>query len=249
MIRGLFLTLLLIIALLIGAVVFTPLEFVLKHAGANQSGAGWASVEGNILKGRINGFYVRTQPVGDVRLELRPMSLLSGKATYDVTWSGVGGRGSGTVTASSGALELSEVRGQQLVQAIEGLAPQVRALGGEIRLSGGEARITREGCERGAGEVSTDTLGLAAAQYGKAFGELSGPISCVEGMFVVNMDGTGENGDRVTIAASASPLGATSFAATVTTMDSDLVFLLPRLGFERSGSDWQYINNSDGRVQ
>ncbi|MEM1036040.1 MAG: type II secretion system protein N [Pseudomonadota bacterium] len=249
MIRGFFLTLVLIVVALLGAVFFTPLEYVLKQAGVNQTGAGWASVEGNVLKGRINGFYVGTQPVGDVRLDLRPMSLLSGRATYDVNWSGVGGRGSGVVSASSNTLELSDVRGQQLVQSIEGLAAPVRAIGGEIRLSGGEARLTRQGCESGAGTLSTDTLSLALAQYGKNFGELSGPISCVDGMVVVNLDGTGEDNDRVTISASASLLGETSFAATVTTVDRELIFLLPRLGFERRGSDWQYINNSDGVVQ
>lgn len=249
MIRGIFLGLIFLIALILAAVFLTPLDFVLKQTGLNQAGVGWANVEGNILKGRINGLYVQSQPIGDVRLTLRPMSLLSGKATYDITWSGLGGRGSGTVSASSSALELSDVRGQQSVQALEGLAPPVRAIGGNIRLTGGAATLTRAGCEYGAGELSTDTLSRAAQQYGKTFNDLSGPISCVDGMVVVNMDGTGDMGDRITIAASATPTGSTSFAATVTTSDRDLTFLLPRLGFERRGDDWQYINNSDGVVR
>lgn len=246
MIKGIFLTIVFLIVLVLGAVFFTPLEFVLKQAGLDRTGAGWASVEGNILEGRVNGFYVQTQPVGDVRLKLNPMSLLSGKATYDVTWAGAGGRGSATASLSSSQLKLSDVRGQQMVQSIEGLAPPVRAIGGEVRLAAGSATLTRAGCEEAAGTLTTDTLSLAALQYGKSFGELSGPISCVDGAFIVNLDGNAENGDRVTIAASASPLGSTTFAATVTTMDSDLVFVLPRLGFERQGNDWQYINNSDG---
>lgn len=246
MIKGIFLTIVFLVILVLGAVFFTPLEYVLKQAGMDRTGAGWASVEGNIVEGRINGFFIQSQPIGDVRLKLKPMSLLSGKATYEVTWSGAGGRGSGLASLSSDQLDLTDVRAQQMVQSIEGLAPPVRAIGGEVRLAAGRATLTRAGCEAAGGTLSTDTLALAALQYGKSFGELSGPISCLDGAFIVNLDGRAENDDRVTIAASASPLGATTFAATVTTMDSDLVFVLPRLGFERNGDDWQYIDNSDG---
>ncbi|MEM1391676.1 MAG: type II secretion system protein N [Pseudomonadota bacterium] len=249
MIRGILFLILFCIVVLIGGLFMTPLGYVLKQTGADRAGAGWASVEGNVFRGRINGLYVGTQPIGDVRMSLRPLSLLSGKATYDVTWSGVGGRGSGTLAASTNAIEFRDVRAQQMVQAIEGLAPAVRAVGGEVRLRDGEGRVTRAGCERASGFISTDALALAATQYGKRFGDLGGPISCLEGSIVVNLDGTGPDGDRVTIAASATPLGETSFAATVTTQDSDLGFLLPRLGFERRGNDWQYINNSDGVVR
>ncbi|MEM7493248.1 MAG: type II secretion system protein N [Pseudomonadota bacterium] len=249
MIRWIFYLILFCLVVLVGATLLTPLGFVLKQSGVDRSGAGWASAEGSIVQGRINGLYVGTQPIGDVRMTLRPLSLLSGKATYDVTWSGPGGRGSGLLSASRNALELSDVRAQQRVQAIEGLAPAVRAVGGEVRLRDGAAKVTRAGCERASGDISTDTLSLAAKQYGKQFGELSGPISCLEGAFVVNLDGTGPDGDRVTVAASATPLGQTSFAATVTTSDSEISFLLPRLGFERRGDDWQYINNSDGVVR
>lgn len=244
MIKGFFLTLLFLIVLAASAVVFTPLEFVLKQAGLDRTGAGWASVEGNILEGRINGFYVQTQPVGDVRLKLKLRSLLSGKATYEVTWSGAGGRGSGLASLSSSKLELSDVRGQHSVQAIEGLAAPVRSIGGEVRLGDGSAVLTRSGCEAAGGTLSTDTLALAAIQYGKSFGELSGPLSCNDGVLYVNLDGAAENGDRVAIVASASPLGGTEFTATVTTIDSDLVFVLPRMGFERVGNDWQYVNTS-----
>jgi len=247
MIKGILLTLALIVSVIAGAVIFTPLEYVLKQAGLERTGAGWANVEGNILEGRISGFYLQNQPVGDVRLKLKPRSLLSGQAAYEISWSGAGGRGSGLAAISSKAITLSNIRGQHMVQAIEGLAPQVRAIGGEIRLADGSATLTRQGCEDAGGTLSTDTLSRAATQYGKTFGDLSGPVSCLEGAFVVNLEGRAQNGDRVTIAASASPLGQSSFAATVTTNDSDLLFVLPRIGFVRSGNDWQYINNSDGR--
>lgn len=247
MIKGILLTLVLIFTVIFGAVIFTPLEFVLKKAGLDQTGVGWANVEGNILEGRISGFFVQNQPVGDVRLKLQPGSLLSGRAAYEISWSGAGGRGSGLAAISSKAVFLSDIRGQHMVQAIEGLAPQVRAIGGEVRLADGGARLTRKGCEDAGGTLSTDALSRAATQYGKTFGDLSGPVSCREGALEVNLEGRAQNGDSVTIAAWASPLGKSSFAATVTTKDADLLFVLPRIGFVRSGEDWQYINNSDGR--
>ena len=249
MIKGLFFTIIFLLIAAIAAAFFTPLEFVLKQAGVNRAGVGWASAEGNILQGRINGFFVQSQSVGDVKLKLRPASLLSGRATYDVTWSGAGGRGAGEVSLSSGTVSYENLRAQQQVRSIEGLAPAVRAIGGEVRLADGAGRVTRQGCEEASGTVSSDTLRLAAGQYGKDFGEVSGPISCVEGAFVLTLAGRSPStSDRVTVSASASLLGQTSFVATVETADRDLTFILPQIGFERRGNEWEYRHSANAGV-
>ena len=66
-----------VFVLLIGLAAFTPLGFVLGQSGIGGLGVGWAKTDGTLMKGRISGLYAGTQPIGDVSLELRPLSLLT----------------------------------------------------------------------------------------------------------------------------------------------------------------------------
>ena len=243
--RRLLLLILFILVLLGSAIAFTPLGFVLNQSGIAGLGVGWAKADGTLLKGRVSGFYVGTQPIGDVALELRPLSLLTLQPTYDVQWGGAGGRGTAILTLSRQAMTGKEVRLQQEIGALEGLAPAVRAMGGSLRLNSGSFRITREGCESASGTLTTDTLSSLAAQYGRQFGNVSGPISCEQGAFVIQMTGESDSSDRVTIDANASLLGTGSFSTTVDTQDAQIIVALTQVGFVRENGQFVYRRASN----
>lgn len=238
--RKLLLLIVFIVVLIGSLLAFTPLGFVLNQSGIGSLGAGWAKADGTLMKGRISGFYVDTQPVGDVSLSLRPLSLLSFQPTYDVQWGGAGGRGTGVLTLSRSALVGKELRMQQELGAIEGLSAPVRAMGGSLRLRDGAFRVTQTGCESSSGTLSTNTLSTLAAQYGRQFGEISGPISCDEGAFVLDMGGTSNANERVEIKARAFMVGQGSFSTEVETQDTQIIIALTQIGFERENGRFVY---------
>lgn len=237
--RRLLLLILFIFMLLCGLVAFMPLGFVLNQSGAGNF-VGWAKVDGTLMKGRVSGLYTGTQPIGDIDLELRPLSLLTLRPTYDVQWGGAGGRGTGILTLSRSALIGRDLRLQQELGALEGLSPPVRAMGGSLRLSDGAFRITPGGCESASGTLSTNTLTTLAAQYGRQFGQISGPISCNDGAFVIDLEGVADNGDRVEIDASANFAGYGEFTTQVETQDAQIVIALTQVGFQRENGRFVY---------
>lgn len=206
--RKFLLLLLFLAALIVAAVAFTPLGFVLSQSGLDRAGVGWAKVDGSVSNGRISGFYIQNQPVGDVKLKLRPMSLLSLSPTYDVQWGGAGGRGTGVVKLTRSTVDASELRAQQNISSIESLVPPVRAIGGSIRISDGAVKVTQSGCEFASGQISTDALTRVAEQYGKTVSVLEGPLSCDAGRFLLEMTGQSDAADKVLINAEPSKLAS-----------------------------------------
>ncbi|MEM1147575.1 MAG: type II secretion system protein N [Pseudomonadota bacterium] len=244
--RRLFLLVMFLAALVFSLFAFTPLGFVLNQSGIGGLGVGWAKADGTLIKGRISGLYVGTrpergsQPIGDVSLELQPLSLLSFRPTYRVQWSGAGGQGTARLTLSRNALRASEVRMRQEIGAVEGLAPAVRAMGGQLDVSDGSFTLTQTGCETASGQLSTNSLATLAAQYGRQFGVVSGPISCDQGAFILSMQGESDAADRVQIDARAALTGQGDFTTRVQTQDAQIIIALTQIGFSRENGEFVY---------
>lgn len=242
--------LIIFIAFLIGALIsYTPLGFVLNQSGAGAAGIGWAKVDGTIAKGRISGLYIDTQPLGDVNLKLRPLSLLSLRPSYDIQWGGAAGRGTGILTLARGALIGEEIRMQQEIGALESLSPPVRAMGGSLRVAGGSFRLSQTGCDQASGTLSTDTLSTLAAQYGRQFGQISGPISCDTGAFVIDMEGRSDAGDQVEIDARAALTGQGEFTTRISTQDTQIIIALTQIGFVRENGQFVYRQSRSAGIQ
>ncbi|MEM9505232.1 MAG: type II secretion system protein N [Cyanobacteria bacterium P01_E01_bin.43] len=233
--------LLIFLIILAGALIaYTPLGFVVSQSGVSAAGVGWAKVDGTLAKGRISGLYMGTQPIGDVSLTLRPMSLLTLQPSYDVQWGGAGGRGTGVLTLSRSALTGTDIRMQQEIGALEGLSGPVRAMGGSLRIADGTFRLTQTGCESASGTLSTDTLSTLAAQYGRQFGQIAGPVSCDAGAFIIAMAGDSEAGDRVEIEARAAFTGQSDFTTRIDTQDTQIIIALTQVGFQRENGQFVY---------
>lgn len=242
--------LLVFLVILAGAMIaYTPLGFVVGQSGISAAGIGWAKIDGTLTKGRISGLYMGTQPIGDVSLELRPMSLLTLQPSYDVQWGGAGGRGTGILTLSRAALTASDIRMQQEIGALEGLSAPVRAMGGSLRIANGAFRLTQTGCESASGTLSTDTLSTLASQYGRQFGQISGPVSCDTGAFVIEMAGESEAGDRVEIDARAALTGQSDFSTRIDTQDTQIIIALTQVGFQRENGQFIYRQSRAAGLQ
>ena len=238
--RKLLMLILFILVLVVGLAAFTPLGFIMNQSGASNLGVGWAKVDGTLLKGRISGFFVGSQPIGDVSLKLRPLSLVSLAPSYDIQWGGAGGQGTAVLTVSRNAFAAQNIRMRQEIGALEGLEPAVRAMGGNLDVMDGAFRLTRTGCESASGELSTNALSALAAQYGRQFGEISGPVSCDAGAFVLAMQGASDVGDLVNIDARAALTGSGDFATRVRTQDTNIILALTQIGFVRENGEFVY---------
>lgn len=248
--RKFLMLILFILVLIAGLFAFTPLGFVLNQSGAGGMGIGWAKVDGTLMKGRISGFYAGTQPIGDVSLKLRPISLVTLSPSYDVQWGGAGGQGTARLTLSRSTLSADDVRMRLQISALEGLEPAVRAMGGTLDVENGAFELTRSGCESASGELSTTSLSTLAAQYGRQFGEISGPISCDNGSFAIAMAGESDAGDEVNIDARANILGGGDFATRVITQDTQIILALTQIGFVRENGGFVYRQSrSSGLIQ
>lgn len=241
--------LILFILVAVGAIVaYMPLGYIAAQSGAGRAGVGWAQVQGTLLEGRIDGLHVQGQPLGDVRLNLRPLSLLTFAPVYDIQWGGPGGQGTGVVKISKGRIEAQDVRLQHQINAVEALAAPVRALGGTVRIANGNIVMTALGCESASGKMTTDTLQVAAQQYGREFGLIEGPISCVDRALILDLSGTSQTGDTVDVDAKASVLGTSLFEVAIDTADTQMTLALSQIGFVFSDGAWRYKYEQEGSL-
>lgn len=244
--RRLMMLILFILVLAVALVALTPLGYVLNRSGVGALGVGWAKIDGTMFEGRISGLYAGIQPIGDVNLKLRPLSLLTLQPTYDIQWGGAAGQGTANIKLSGRALQADDIRMRLEIGALEGLEPAVRAMGGNLDVENGAFKLTLAGCETAGGTISTNTLSTLAAQYGRQFGEIAGPIDCVDGAFDIAMIGQSDNGDQVEIDAQAGLAGNNSFETRIQTSDGQIIVALTQIGFVREDGKFVYRQSRSG---
>jgi hypothetical protein len=231
------------------ALVSMPLGFVLARTGLGGLGIGWSQAQGTIVHGSISGLFTPNQAVGDVGLRLNPTSLLGGTVQYRVEWGGVGGRGQGVLNVRTDEVELSGLRLRQQIAAIEGLMPQVRAIGGEIRLFDAKLRLDATGCAYAEGRVSSDILSRISAQYGRRFGPVEGTLSCRDGDFAVSLFSESDLDDTVRVDASYALTGLAEARIEVSTGDAALALALSQASFTPEDGLWVFESLLDGGFQ
>ena len=230
-----------VVALVWFAAAKVPLGYVMRKLPLNTMGVQWTQSEGTIWNGRIMGVYLNGQPVGDVDVALKPLSLLSFKPTLDVQWGGAGGRGAGSLTLiDQDSIEASDIRLQQNISALESLSGDLRSIGGTFRLIDGRVRIDGQQCSAAKGTLQSDTLSIAAQQFGRDFSDLTGSLDCTNGAFDIALSGDGPAGDSIDIDAAATLQGAATISVVVNTEDRDIEMLLANAGFSREDGHWTY---------
>jgi len=230
-----------IVAFIWFAAAQVPLGYVMRKLPLNAMGVQWTQSEGTIWNGRVMGVYLNGQPVGDVDVALKPLSLLSFKPTLDVQWGGAGGRGAGALTLiDQDSIEVWDIRLQQNISALESLSSDLRSIGGTFRMSDGHVRIDGQRCSEASGALHSDTLSIAAEQFGREFSDLTGSLGCENGAFDITLSGNGPAGDSIDIDAAATLQGAATINVVVNTADRDIEMLLANAGFSREEGSWTY---------
>ena len=241
MFRWLLFGLLALVVAIVSAVRSMPLEFAMSQAGLPNPILSWSSAQGTITKGRLNTVSLGPQLVGDILVKQRFLNPFSRSITYDVQWGSAGGRGAGQIIASPDRVRVSDLRVQQNVVAMPGLVQAVRELGGTIRILNGAFEIDQAGCNFAEGLITTDVLMRLGNQYGRSFTELKGPVSCENGLVLIALEATSNEGDSIEISGNIGINGTGEFNILVETLDPEIRLVLQEYGFKKTEGDvWRY---------
>ncbi|KQN00686.1 type II secretion system protein N [Sphingobium sp. Leaf26] len=102
----------LILALLLGLLLFLPMRVTLGLAGLERLGVAARDVRGSVWNGRIDQLMLGDMPLGSVRAGLSPVSLLMGRARFDIARrKGLADDVSGALTVGFGRIGVDDVTG------------------------------------------------------------------------------------------------------------------------------------------
>lgn len=103
---------LLILVLLLGLLLFLPLRVALGLAGLERLGVAARDVRGTVWSGGIDQLMLGNMPLGSVRAGLSPISLLMGRARFDVARTkGLPDDIRGAITVGFGRIGIDDVSG------------------------------------------------------------------------------------------------------------------------------------------
>ncbi|MEA3542453.1 MAG: type II secretion system protein N [Pseudomonadota bacterium] len=103
---------LLILVLLLGLLLFLPMRVALGLAGLERLGVAARDVRGTVWSGGIDQLMLGNMPLGSVRAGLSPISLLMGRARFDVArTNGLSDDISGAITVGFGRIGIDDVTG------------------------------------------------------------------------------------------------------------------------------------------
>lgn len=162
----------LVATLLLGLIAFLPMRVALGLAGLERLGVAARDVRGTVWSGRIDQLMLGAMPLGSVRAGLSPLSLLIGRARFDI------GRTKGLADDVSGALTVGI--GRIGVDDVTGAVPLGRSFAplpvGSLMLEDVSAYYSGDRCAHAEGRVrahmSGQFPGLNLSQG------LSGVVTC-----------------------------------------------------------------------
>ncbi|QGP78459.1 type II secretion system protein N [Sphingobium sp. CAP-1] len=100
------------LALLVGLLIFLPMRVALGLAGLERIGVAARAVRGTVWSGRIDQLMLGNMPLGSVRAGLSPVSLLMGRARFDIARTkGLPDDVKGALTVGFGRIGVDDVTG------------------------------------------------------------------------------------------------------------------------------------------
>ncbi len=221
------------VSFLLAAIIMAPASLITPGLNAAGPDIQYKEVTGTIWKGEIRGVATGEVYLGDVAFRFRPMMLLTGALSADLTAMGGAATGTGRVNVhllsrrlsvqnANVAFDLSAVRRYSLF----GIPYQGRV---EARDAG--LVWSRKGCSGASGEIWTDVLDASSKTLVGESLLLAGPASCDDGRIAVALKGGNREGEAE-IKIAIDPAMTYRLMASVDLGRADLENNLRRLGFE-----------------
>ncbi len=222
-----------IVSFLAAAIVMAPASLITPFLNSGGANIQYRDVTGSLWKGEIRGVSTGDVYLGDVGYRLRPMALLAGALSADLTAMDGAAIGAGRVNVhlisqrvsvedANFAFDLSAVRRYSLF----GIPYQ-----GRIETRGAGLVWSRDGCSSASGEIWTDVLDASSKTLVGESLLLAGPASCDGGQIHITLKG----GNREGVAEFKISIDQSMTYRVMASVDlgrADLENNLRRLGFE-----------------
>lgn len=234
-----------LIIAVVAAVVLAPVGYVMKQVAASDARIQYASAEGSVWNGRVRDIRYGIQSVGDAEIKTSWLALLTGRLSSDIRLTGTGLNGRGKVASGlDGDVTITDLRVLGSTADLINITAEVRDLAGEFTIDVHQAEVTDNACISAQGTVWTDILTRMERRYRWTGPELSGPVSCENGQFVIALSGQNSVGENVSARLEIGLDATGNFVADVTTTSRETIQALTLLGFEFLGNDvfrYQYV--------
>ena len=233
-------------ALIFFIVASAPLGVFMRASGLMASGLSFARADGTIWRGALTEASWRGRPLGDIALEMRPASLLLGRADLDFEFDGDGvyGRGGLSVTLL-GRVVLRDAAIRAELDRFEFNEPAPLAIAGSFAADIGHLIFSRRGCEAAEGEAWTDVLAASARALDYQGPALTARARCDDGKIILPFVGRDEN-EEIALTLTFDRNYAYRLYTEVRTNDARLGAVLPAFGFQGGGGVFEYERR--GRV-
>ena len=201
-------------------------------AAANASGVRAGLVQGSVWDAWILRLSAGGPPIAETRAALRPASLLTGAARFDVSLRDDTLRGDGVLVLQPGGAALEQARGGAALSRFPFLAalPPDQSVQLDINRL---AVDSRGRCRQADGTVSTAALAAAGETFGAALPVLEGGFLCAGEAIAVQLDGR-TDAMEVSGRIRFDP-GGPAWRVTARTSDRDVVAALSLIGFVQTG--------------
>jgi general secretion pathway protein N len=220
-------------ALLLFLLVLFPLAFALSLSPLPAQGFHARGVSGSVWSGHATGAGFGSAPLGDLRLSLSPLALLTGKARFGFAPAGSAGP-TGTVVAAKDAFAAEHVT------AVIPMPPLVPGVAATLSLQDFSVAFANDTCGAASGAVTADVRMEASSM------SLAGTTTCADGRLLLPLTGRTPAGDAslfVHIAGDA----AYSYEIKVTAGTPEIDSGLTGAGFVREGGNM--VLRGEGRLQ
>ena len=227
-----------IVIAVVAAIIMLPAAYVMKRVSANDEMIQYAAADGTIWDGEVQNIRYGIQEIGDAQINSSWLSLLTARLSSDIRLTGTGLNGRAQITEGlGGGTTIKNLRVLGSTEDLVNIAPEIRDLAGEFTLDVREARLTEEDCKAAQGTVWTDILTKMERRYRWTGPELSGPVTCENGRFILMLGGQNSAGENVSAKLEIGMDGFGSFTADVTTPIRETSQALTLLGFASQGGN------------
>lgn len=224
----------------------TPLGFFMRAAGMIDAGLAFDRAEGTVWRGALIGAQWRERPLGDVRLAVKPLSLLIGRVDLDFSFEGDGVSGRGALSAGVfGRVALKDAEIRADLNRFEFNEPEPLAVTGAFSADISRLVFSRRGCVAADVAAWTDILAQSARALDYSGPALQARGYCRDGGIVLPFVGRDDD-EEISLTLTFDRNYRYRLYSEVRTENARLDVVLPQFGFRGAGGVYEYERT--GRV-
>jgi len=201
----------------------------------------YASAEGTVWDGAVEGAVVNGTPMGDISFRVRPLALLTGRLAADIDVRGGAVTGRGSAGAGFGGYFLQDADLAIDLGAVRRYGFMGAPLEGRARAKIDRLALSGKGCRAAAATIWTDALNAPARRLNGEGFDLDGEARCDGRDLVVDLSGQGaEGGGR--LAMRLKPGLTYTLEASAQPVRAELEEALVYMGFQRENGVLTYAS-------